>query len=65
VAFKAPIDASAPWNTYTVHARLWYRIALQDIVDNIERQGLGRVDVILPPLLLQEASADTWGGNGS
>jgi hypothetical protein len=60
VAFKIPIKAPATWNAYTVRAKLWYRIALQDIVDNIERQGLGKVDVILPPLLLQEASADTW-----
>ncbi|MDR3214086.1 MAG: hypothetical protein LBT71_09275 [Azoarcus sp.] len=38
----------------TVDVRLWYRIAVQDILKNIENQGLGKVDVVLPPLLLKE-----------
>ena len=39
----------------TVEVRLWYRIAVQDILKNIESQGLGKVDVVIPPLLLNEA----------
>lgn len=38
----------------TVEVRLWYRIAVQDILKNIESQGLGKIDVIIPPLLLKE-----------
>ncbi|MDR1889612.1 MAG: hypothetical protein LBQ81_09595 [Zoogloeaceae bacterium] len=56
VDFRIPLEAAAD-SIYTVRARLWYRIALQDIVENIERQGLGKVDVILPPLLIAESSS--------
>ncbi|MDR2164920.1 MAG: cytochrome c family protein [Zoogloeaceae bacterium] len=55
VEYRVPLpgDAQGP---FKVTARLWYRIALQDILENIERQNLGKIDVILPPLLLKEAS---------
>jgi hypothetical protein len=46
-----PETARAP---YAIEVRLWYRIAVQDILENIERQGLGKVEAIVPPLLLQE-----------
>lgn len=46
----------APGGPYQIKVRLWYRLALQDILENIERQGLGRVDAVIPPVLLQEAS---------
>jgi hypothetical protein len=46
-----------------IEVRLWYRIALQDILENIERQGLAKVEgVIVPPLLLEEAKANVGGG---
>ncbi|MDR1064354.1 MAG: hypothetical protein LBL48_10590 [Azoarcus sp.] len=38
----------------TVDVRLWYRMAVQDILKNIENQGLSKVDAIIPPLLLKE-----------
>jgi hypothetical protein len=40
----------------SVEVRLWYRLAVQDILKNIESQGLGKVDVIVPPLLLKEVN---------
>jgi hypothetical protein len=46
-----PSDATGPLR---VTVRLWYRLALQDILENIERQGLGKVDAVVPPLLLEE-----------
>ncbi|MDR1423616.1 MAG: hypothetical protein LBI92_03280 [Azoarcus sp.] len=53
VRVELPADRQA---AVTVDVRLWYRIAVQDILKNIESQGLGKkVDVILPPLLLEEA----------
>ncbi|MDR2093106.1 MAG: hypothetical protein LBP58_07315 [Azoarcus sp.] len=55
----------------TVDVRLWYRIAVQDILRNIENQGLGKVDVIIPPLLLKEVRHElapralSGGGSGA
>jgi hypothetical protein len=57
VDYRVPLtqDAHGP---FKVETRLWYRIALQDILENIERQNLGKVEAILPPLLLKEANAE-------
>ncbi|MDR2688312.1 MAG: hypothetical protein LBB76_00970 [Azoarcus sp.] len=55
VDYRVPLPAEAT-GPYAVEVRLWYRIALQDILENIQRQDLGNVNVIIPPLLLEEAS---------
>lgn len=57
VAYTVPLpaDAAGPWQ---VRVRLWYRLAFQEILQNIDRQGLGNTaGVIIPPLLMQEATA--------
>jgi hypothetical protein len=51
VSIALPANFSGP---VTVDVRLWYRIAVQDILKNIENQNLGKVDAIIPPLLLKE-----------
>lgn len=43
-----------PAGQYRVTAKLWYRLAFQGILENIEAQGQGKVDVIIPPLLIAE-----------
>ncbi|MDR2164873.1 MAG: hypothetical protein LBO79_04430 [Zoogloeaceae bacterium] len=53
VDYRVSLPPSAV-GPYQVEVRLWYRIALQDILENIARQNLGRVDVVIPPLLLKE-----------
>lgn len=40
---------------YTVEVKLWYRLAFQEILENFEQQGLGKVDVVIPPVLMTEA----------
>lgn len=35
-----------------IEVKLWYRLAFQEILENIERQGLGPVKAIIPPVLL-------------
>ncbi|MDR0564965.1 MAG: hypothetical protein LBG78_08555, partial [Azoarcus sp.] len=52
-AIELPKDSQG---TLTVKARLWYRLAVQDILKNIESQGLGKVEAIIPPVMLKEAS---------
>lgn len=47
-----------PPGNYRVSAKLWYRLAFQEILKNIEAQGGGKVDVVIPPLLIAES-----GGN--
>ena len=42
---------------YQVSARLWYRLAFQEILANLESQTGNRVDVVIPPLRLAESSA--------
>lgn len=39
-----------------VEVKLWYRLAFQEILDNIERQGMGRVQAIIPPVLLASST---------
>lgn len=51
-AVDLPADAVPP---YTVHARLWYRLAFEPVLENIARQGLGEVAVVIPPLLMRSA----------
>lgn len=51
-AVTLPPGARAP---YTIRARLWYRLAFEPILENIERQGLGEIKVIIPPVLMQAA----------
>lgn len=41
---------------YRVSAKLWYRLAFQEILANIEEQGGGKVKVVIPPLLIAENS---------
>ncbi|MDR1648085.1 MAG: hypothetical protein LBR88_08650 [Zoogloeaceae bacterium] len=61
VDYHLPLPASAG-RPAQVEVRLWYRIALQDILENIERQGLAKVGgVIVPPLLLEEVKANVEG----
>ena len=45
-----------PAGRYTVQTKLWYRLAFQGILKNFESQGPGKVDVIIPPLSIAEAS---------
>ena len=39
-----------------MEVRLWYRLAVQEILQNIESQGFGKVEAIIPPLLMEETS---------
>lgn len=39
---------------YQVEVKLWYRIAFQEILENFERQKLGKLDVVIPPVLMAE-----------
>jgi hypothetical protein len=48
-----PPETSGP---LTVTVRLWYRLAVQPILRNIESQGGGKVAVVSPPWVLEEAS---------
>ncbi|MDR0736445.1 MAG: cytochrome c family protein [Zoogloeaceae bacterium] len=62
VDYRLPL-ADAAGRPAQLEVRLWYRIALQDILENIERQGLAKVGgVIVPPLLLEEAKVNVEGG---
>jgi hypothetical protein len=62
VDYRLPLAADAA-RPAQVEVRLWYRIALQDILENIERQRLAKVGgVIVPPLLLEEAKVNLEGG---
>jgi hypothetical protein len=60
VDYRIPLPEGAQ-GPLTVEVRLWYRIAVQDILQNIESQGLGKVDVIIPPLLLKEVKYGAGG----
>ncbi|THF62677.1 multiheme c-type cytochrome [Pseudothauera rhizosphaerae] len=51
-AVALPPDARAP---YTVRARLWYRLAFEPILENIGRQGMGEIETVIPPVLMQTA----------
>ncbi|HNU64153.1 MAG TPA: multiheme c-type cytochrome [Thiobacillaceae bacterium] len=52
VNYDVPLPAGSP-EPYRVQARLWYRIAFQEILDNVKEEGLGdHTDVIIPPLLM-------------
>lgn len=43
---------------FRIHARLWYRLGFQPVLENIREAGLDDLDgVVIPPLLLQEATA--------
>jgi hypothetical protein len=44
--------------SYKVEVRLWYRIAFQEILENFERQKLGKVTAVIPPVLMAETSAE-------
>ncbi|MDR2030687.1 MAG: cytochrome c family protein [Azoarcus sp.] len=56
LAYRIPLPPDTQ-GAVTVDVRLWYRLAVQDILENIPRQGLGNVDgIIIPPLLMEEAS---------
>lgn len=48
----------AAGGSYQVRARLWYRLAFQEILQNSESQGLGKLDVVIPPLLMSEARSE-------
>jgi hypothetical protein len=62
VEYRLPLAAEAS-PPAEVEVRLWYRIALQDILENIERQGLAKVGgVIVPPLLLEETKVHVGSG---
>lgn len=55
VEYAVPLPSGAG-GPYRVKAQLWYRIAFQEILENIkEEQGSDLTGVIIPPLLLQEA----------
>lgn len=52
-----PLPALAP-GRYTVRVQLWYRLAFQDILKNIESQGEGKVDLVIPPLSIAETGGE-------
>ncbi|MDR0717896.1 MAG: cytochrome c family protein [Azoarcus sp.] len=55
VEYRIPLPPGTQ-GAVTVDVRLWYRLAVQDILKNITSQGMANVDgVIIPPLLLEEA----------
>lgn len=54
VTYRLPLPEGTK-GPLTVEARLWYRLAVQEILQNIESQELGKVDAIIPPLMLEEA----------
>lgn len=47
-----------PPGQYAVRARLWYRLAFQDILKNFESQGPGKVEAIIPPLNIAETAGE-------
>ncbi|MDR2624702.1 MAG: cytochrome c family protein [Zoogloeaceae bacterium] len=55
VPYRVPV---ADARRYRVEIRLWYRLAVQDILENIERQKLGKVAAIIPPLLLATSQVE-------
>ncbi|MDR0529006.1 MAG: hypothetical protein LBG69_05280 [Zoogloeaceae bacterium] len=54
VRVEIPLAKGVKARDLTVEVRLWYRLAVQDILKNIESQNLGKIDAIIPPLLLRE-----------
>ena len=55
-AIEAPGDVEGP---ISIQAKLWYRVALQDLVHNVLR-----ADIVVPPFLLTEVSATLPVGEG-
>lgn len=52
-AVRLPAGAAGPFH---VKARLWYRIAFQEILDNIKEEEMGDLSgVVIPPVVLTEA----------
>lgn len=58
VDYAIPAIPSIAAGSYQVRARLWYRLAFQEILQNSESQGLGKLDVVIPPLLMSEARSE-------
>lgn len=44
--------------SYRVRARLWYRLAFEEILENIERQNDTKLAVVIPPLLMAESRSE-------
>lgn len=55
IDYRIPLPEGAQ-GPLTVEVRLWYRLAVQEILQNIESQGFGKVEAIIPPLLMEETS---------
>lgn len=50
---RPPAGAAGP---YRVEARLWYRIAFEEILENIKEEEMGDFSgIVIPPLMLAEA----------
>lgn len=47
-----------PPGQYAVRVRLWYRLAFQEILENIQSQGGGKVEAIIPPLNIAETTGN-------
>ncbi|MDD5328507.1 MAG: multiheme c-type cytochrome [Sulfuricella sp.] len=54
-AVRLPEKSSPP---YRARVRLWYRLAFQEILTNIDRQDMGKTEgIVIPPVLMQETAA--------
>jgi hypothetical protein len=57
VDYAVPLPAGAA-GPYRVQAKLWYRIAFQEVLENIKEEEMGDpTGVIIPPMMIAEAQA--------
>jgi hypothetical protein len=47
-----------PTGDYRISVKLWYRLAFQEILANIAEQRRGKVDVVIPPLLIAQTDGE-------
>lgn len=58
VKYAIPLQASVG-GSYQIKVQLWYRLAFQEILENIKEEEMGDLTgVIIPPLLLQELETE-------
>lgn len=55
VAYEVPLPAGLPSGELTVEARLWYRLALQDILENVRKYTIPNLHAVIPPVPMAEA----------
>ncbi len=56
IPYTVPLTDAAPDGDLTVEVRLWYRLALQDIVQNIRDKFDAGFHAIIPPVLMEETT---------